>query len=216
MEDQARRQRNVHITVLALFALAAVFVGMFVRQFLNPTSLDAQWLRSKNAVVFDQPRVLDGFTLVDDQGKRFEGSSFNGQWNLLFFGYSFCPDICPVTMAVLKQAADKLRERGAQPITVYLVSVDPERDSPQQLASYVRFFDPGFRGLTGEFLDLHRFATQLNVAFRKVADSDGRYLIDHSAQIALVDPQGRYRGILKAPHNADNIAAVMTAIQRVY
>lgn len=201
--------------MIALVGLALLFVGMFVRQFFNPSSLDQQWLRSKNAIIYDAPRKLEAITLIDERARDFDGSEFAGSWNLVFFGYTYCPDICPATMAILKQAVDKLRDRGVDSVQVYLLSVDPARDTPEQLASYVGFFDSEFHGLTGEFLNVHRFATQLNAAFRKVPDEEGSYLMDHSAHIGIIGPQGLSRGALKAPHNIENIVAVMSALNRL-
>ena len=201
--------------MIALVGLALLFVGMFVRQFFNPTSLDPQWLRSKSAIIYEQPRKLEAINLLDQQGREFDGANFAGHWNLVFFGYTYCPDICPATMAILKQVIDRLRDRGVDSVQVYLLSVDPARDTPERLASYVEFFDDEFNGLTGEFLNVHRFATHLNAAFRKAPGENGNYLVDHSAHIAIIGPEGYSRGALKAPHNPDNIVAVMSALNRL-
>ena len=80
-----------------------------------------------------------------------------------------------------------------------MVSVDPARDTVEQLAAYVPYFNPGFIGVTGEFLDIHRFATALNTPFRKAAGQDENYLVDHSANVVLINPRGDYHGFFKAP-----------------
>ncbi|MCP4841297.1 MAG: SCO family protein, partial [Halieaceae bacterium] len=82
---------------------------------------------------------------------------------------------------------------------VVMVSVDPARDTVEQLATYVPFFNPTFTGVTGEFLDIHRFATALNTPFRKVAGSGDDYQVDHSANVVLINPKGDYHGFFKAP-----------------
>ena len=124
---------------------------------------------------------------------------YKGQWTLVFFGFTYCPDICPTTMAFLNQFMASLDGTEAQDTQVVMVSVDPARDTVQQLASYVPFFNPEFIGVTGDFLDIHRLATALNTPFRKVAGAGDDYLVDHSANVVLINPRGDYHGFFKAP-----------------
>jgi protein SCO1/2 len=215
MNDTAQR-RGIWITVAALVAVMALLVGLFVQQFYNPDRLDPNWLRARGALVFDTPRPMPAAQLVDQQGEAFDGSAFAGQWDLLFFGFTFCPDICPTTMATLGRTMEALEERGAPTPQVTMVSVDPARDTPERLNDYVAFYDPTFRGLTGEFLDVHRFATSLNIAFRKAPGDDENYLVDHSAQLVLLNPQGQYMGLIKPPYEAERLAETLAAIMRTY
>jgi protein SCO1/2 len=116
-------------------------------------------------------------------------------------------------MAVIKrwyeQELDpKLREQTK----VYLVTVDPARDTPEQLKPYVDYFNPAFIGLTGEFLDLHRFATALNVPFAKVAGSDENYMIDHGASVAIISPDGYFSGFWKPPITVEKLSTTFPDI----
>ena len=102
-------------------------------------------------------------------------------------------------MAFLNQFMASLDGTEAQDTQVVMVSVDPARDTVQQLASYVPFFNPEFIGVTGDFLDIHRLATALNTPFRKVTGAGDDYLVDHSANVVLINPRGDYHGFFKAP-----------------
>ena len=124
---------------------------------------------------------------------------FEGRWSLVFFGFTHCPDICPTTMAFLDGFVASLEEDEAADTQVVMVTVDPARDTVEQLAGYVPYFNPAFVGVTGEFLDVHRFATALNTPFRKVPGQGDDYQVDHSANVVLINPRGDYHGFFKAP-----------------
>jgi protein SCO1/2 len=137
--------------------------------------------------------------LTDHHGKPFGRDRFEGGWSLVFFGFTYCPDICPTTMAFLNTFMTELQGTEAQDTQVVMVSVDPARDTVEQLAGYVPFFNKDFIGVTGEFLDIHRLATALNTPFRKVPGQDENYLVDHSANVVLINPRGDYHGFFKTP-----------------
>ena len=139
------------------------------------------------------------FELIDHYGKPFNRSRLEGQWTLMFFGFTHCPDVCPTTMTFLNTFLASLEGTEAQDPQIVMVSVDPARDTVEQLADYVPYFNPDFTGVTGEFLDLHRFATALNIPFRKVVEDDGSYQVDHSSNIVLINPRGDYHGFFRAP-----------------
>ncbi len=132
-------------------------------------------------------------------GVPFNRARLKGKWSLVFFGFTYCPDICPTTMTFLNEFMASLEGTEAQDTQVVMVSVDPARDTVQQLAGYVPFFNPDFIGVTGEFLDIHRVATALNTPFRKVMGEGDNYQVDHSANIVLINPRGDYHGFFKAP-----------------
>lgn len=170
---------------------------------------------SESTFLLPEPKALEAFVLEDHLRQPFTPGSFAGKWTFVFFGFTSCPDICPVTLAVLRQAEDALRARApdrARAFQVVLVTVDPERDTPEALARYVGAFSERFVGVTGELDALARFAKQLHVAFEKAPDGEGGYSVDHSGHIAIVDPGGRHHGFIKMPHNADDIAQTFLAI----
>ena len=139
------------------------------------------------------------FSLIDHTGQRVTEADFKGDPTLVFFGFTYCPDICPTTMAFLDRFVAELEGTEVEDTQVVMVSVDPARDTVEQLAQYVPFFNEDFIGVTGEFLDIHRFATALNTPFRKVPGQDENYLVDHSANVILINPRGDYHGFFKAP-----------------
>ena len=125
---------------------------------------------------------------------------YDDRWTLVYFGYTYCPDICPTTMAFLNEFVAQLEAGEVADTQVVLVSVDPARDTVGQMATYVPYFNPDFIGVTGEFLDIHRFATALNTPFRRVpGQDDDSYVVDHSANVVLINPRGDYHGFFKAP-----------------
>ncbi|MEJ2130411.1 MAG: SCO family protein [Gammaproteobacteria bacterium] len=202
-----------HLLVVLVIALGAV-AGIAVFQLGRQASESEEALRERGALVFPEPIVLAPFELVDHAGARFTNEQLEGRWTLAFFGYTYCPDVCPTTMAVLAEAREALARSGLEP-RLLLVSVDPVRDSPARLAEYVGGFSREFVGVTGTPDALAAFAAQLHVGFTKMPDMHGDdYLVAHGNSIALLNPAGAYHAILKAPHDAENIAAMVSAIAR--
>lgn len=209
----AAQKRNVRLTVFALLGVIMLIVGMFVRQFVSPERLDPEWLKAHGAVLFDPPRSFDPPRLVDQDARPFDGAAFRGNWSVLFFGFTYCPDVCPTTLTLLRDVAAALPV-GRHPVRFYMVSVDPARDTPAVLKPYIAHFSPAFGALTGEFLDVHRFATQLNIPFRKSVEADGSYTIDHSANLALINPQGHFAGFLMPPFDKERVVQVLEVLGR--
>ena len=154
---------------------------------------------ANGAIVFDKPRIIKPFELIDQNAQSFNLDQLTGKWTLMFFGFTSCPDICPATMAQLSQLYKKLDNDIAEQTQVILVSVDPVRDTPELLKTYVSHFQEGFVGLTGEFLNVKRLSDNLNVAFNKVTLDGDDYTIDHSGNIVLINPYGHYHGFFKPP-----------------
>jgi protein SCO1/2 len=172
-----------------------------------------------SATVIQNPRALKPFTLSDHTGKPFSRDSLRENWTFIAFGYTYCPDICPTTLAVLSQTADLLNQdaQGSRPQFIF-VSVDPDRDSLDRLATYVPYFNPEFIGATGPEADLQQLTGQLGILYRKVKDEETAldYLVDHSASIVLTDPQGRLQAVFSAPHDARTMASDFRNIERRY
>lgn len=133
------------------------------------------------------------FSLVDHTGRRVTDKDFRGRYMLVFFGFTYCPDVCPSGLQVMAAALQKLGAE-AERVTPILISVDPERDTPVQLAEYVKSFDPRLVGLTGSREEVDAAAKAYRVYYKKVPDekSTAGYTIDHTAIIYLMDPNGSY------------------------
>ncbi len=155
------------------------------------------------ATVLPAPAALPAFRLVDDDGKDVGPEVFEGHWNLVFFGFTQCPDVCPLTLQTLSQARRDLEAAGQSPLPrIVLVSVDPERDTPERLKAYVDSFGSGNLGLTGETAEIRRLTDALGIWFARVGDDSDHYGVDHSAAVIVIGPDGRYRAVFSAPHEA--------------
>jgi protein SCO1 len=209
---------GVRTTVLLCLAFVAIVLGVLVYSVLREPLLDDAALREHGTYLLPTPREIAPFKLLDHHGNEFSNANLEGHWSLLFFGFTSCPDVCPVTLAAIAQAEKKLADGGQQDLLkdlrVYFVSVDPERDDLEAIARYVAAFSPNFVGVTGSRESLGEFAQQLNAAFMKVPDGKGGYVIDHTGNIVIVNPQGHYVGFMKLPHQADQIALAYRSIAR--
>lgn len=146
------------------------------------------------------------FALVDERAASFGPAELRGRWTLLFAGFTHCPDICPLTTATLARLAPRLRARG-DGLRVVFLSVDPARDSPAVLASYLGHFGGGITGLTGSAAEVDRFANALGLAHVRNPGVGGEYTVDHSAVLMLIDPEARIAAYFRPPHALERLEA---------
>ncbi len=198
-ERQRAQSRNVKITVAAILVFITVIVGGFVYRIQQPRVMTTTEMKINGLYLLETPRNFGEINLIDHHGEAFNRARLEGHWTLVFFGFTHCPDICPTTMAFLDKFMGQLEGTEVEDTQVVLMTVDPARDTVEQLAEYVPYFNEEFLGVTGEFLDVHRFATALNTPFRKVPGQDENYQVDHSANVVLINPRGDYHGFFKAP-----------------
>lgn len=206
-EVSPERRRGIWITVAVLVALITVFVVGFVWTMTKPRLMSEAQLRANGVFLFERPRDIGSFALVDDEGQPFTPDALKGQWTLIFFGFTYCPDVCPTTLMDLGKFRQQLPAELAQDTQVLMVTVDPARDTPEQLKQYVRYFNPDFRGVTGEFVDLHRFATSLSIPFTRVPGGGENYQVEHSANIAVLNPNGHYVAFVRGPLDVETLLA---------
>jgi protein SCO1/2 len=156
------------------------------------------------ATVLPAGNELPEFSLLDQSGAAIGRDVFQGQWDLVFFGFTHCPDICPMTLQVLADARNQLAAASFSPLPrIVLVSVDPERDTPENLAKYVDYFGEGNLGITGDLEEIRKLTNGLGIWFEKSGDGED-YSVDHAAAVLVVDPKGQFRALFSAPHKADN------------
>lgn len=161
---------------------------------------------TSTAVFPESFKTVPAFSLTDQLGNSINESLFKNQWSMVFFGYTHCPDICPMTMAIMSSVTDKLEASNTQPLQVVFVSVDPKRDTAEVLGKYMNFFNPTFKGITGELAEVLNLTGKLGiVASYTVIEGTEDYLVDHTASMLLVDPEGRVRGKFSAPHKVETI-----------
>jgi len=180
-----------------LLALAMIAAGILWRA--APLEPRLGGIQSEGIAAIGGP-----FSLVDQNGTRRRAGDFRGRFLLVYFGYSFCPDVCPTALAAMADALDKLPK--AQRIVPVFVTVDPERDSPRVLKAYLNAFGPRFVGLTGDVKSVAAAARAYRVFYRKHPLAGGGYAMDHSSVIYLMGPDGRYLAHYDASIGSDALA----------
>jgi protein SCO1/2 len=158
-------------------------------------------------MVIQSPQRATDFTLNASTGERISLSDLRGQTVLLFFGYTFCPDVCPTSIADLTQAMQILGPKKADKVQVVFVSVDPERDTPDRLREYLSYFNPDFLGMTGTADELIAASTPFGIFYEKHDGTPATgYLVDHTATITLIDKDGYVRLVFPYGLGADKMA----------
>lgn len=199
-----------NLFIFGLIALLAAGAGLLTGHLYR----DARTPPETTGTLLDGPRPLPDFKLLDDSGAEFTRENLKGRWSFLFFGFTHCPDVCPMTLATLAQTAKLLSERS--PNVVFL-SVDPARDTPAVLAPYVDYFNPAFTGVTGSQAAIEGVTQALGIAYVYIpGETPDSYTVDHSAVILLINPQGDLVAVFTPPHNAEVLARDLQAIRAYY
>ena len=207
---------NFTWTIASCVVVMLVAVSLYVNKMTTKVHLSSEQLKDMGLYLIEPPRNLGSFNLMDSTGKEFLPQDFEGKWNMLFFGFTFCPDICPITMSMLSRIEKGLDIENQEKIRIFLVTVDPDRDSPDQLKVYLENFSENFIGLTGGLDQIYNFATRVNAPFSPISNSkDPHYTVDHTGSIILINPEGNYAGFFRAPHNQDDIKkAILDIVSR--
>lgn len=207
-QGQARSRPNIIATIVIV--MVALGAGMITAKLLFKPGTDFSKL---SATVFQQPRAIQAFELLDHHGDAFTPESLRGQWSFVFFGYTHCPDVCPTTLSVLNSVATRLADAPDAAQFVF-VTVDPERDTPEVLNRYVTYFNGEFVGVTGEPAAIGELTRQLGILHMRVEGQDDAtsYLVDHTASVLLFNPEGQFQGLFSPPLDADTIAGEFLTI----
>lgn len=193
---------RVQRTVVVLTALIALVLGLTVNKVLNGKGEgDSVALLDAGIVLLPQSRTLPEVKLIGTDGAPFALEQLNGQWSLMFFGYTFCPDICPTTLAQLRELKNKLPAVARDNLQLVFVSIDPQRDTPEQIRQYLGFYQAGFIGVTGELAEIQTLANGVSIPFIPADTSQENYTVGHSGNLVLLGPDGRQRGFIRAPWN---------------
>ena len=148
-----------------------------------------------NALVYENAKSLSDFTLKNQLDEPVTKAQFKGQWNLVFLGYTSCPDICPLTLAKLNAVYKELE--ADYPLQIWFVSVDPNRDTAEKRKQYIDYFNPNFLAVSGQHKDLFPVVRELGLIYAISDTTKADYAVDHSASVALVDDTGALRAIFK-------------------
>ncbi|MBU0902062.1 MULTISPECIES: SCO family protein [Pseudomonas] len=204
---------RTQITVFVLVAIVALVLGLTVNKVLTSKDQgDPTALLDAGIVLLPQSRSLPELSLINQDGQAVAVDQMKDQWSLLFFGYTFCPDICPATLAQLRQLQGQLPAETLAKLQIVLVTVDPNRDTPEQLKKYLDYFDAGFIGLTGEQATIQKLANSVSIPFIPADTSKENYTVDHSGNLVLIGPDGRQRGFIRAPINNSKLAAQLPGL----
>lgn len=208
-------------TWLAVAIMALVLGAGLWRTFRIEPEPQAHFLEiGRNAYILPKPDQLAPFGLMSHDGKKFDNAALQGKWIFWFFGYTHCPDICPVTLAVFNQVHKILKEGpdgAGENVRFVFVSVDPERDTLELLGKYVPQFNPEFLGVTGNVQDLAKLTESVGVMFGKVeGTAPDRYFVDHSSAVLLTNPKGMLNGVFPAPQAAQDMVSGFLRIRERY
>ena len=203
------RKMSLELKVMLIaVALAAMLAGAWLAGIDRQSSSRARLLPDQVMTLLAEPKPMSDFALTDDRDRRFDLASLKGKWSFLFFGFTYCPDVCPTTLATLAQAREDIARNahGADDVQFVFVSVDPNRDTASGLRQYVRAFDPSFVGVTGDDAQLANLAGQLGAVYRvEIAPGVENYPVTHSAAVYLVDPRARHYAVFAPPIDAEVI-----------
>lgn len=211
-----------NVVLLILVAVVAIGLGAFVFQKFAGDSADdtsaelatlQETLKTSLALPLDF-RKVDSFELLDKHAEPVTETVFDNRWSLVFFGYTHCPDVCPITLQVMKNVIAKLEELGEPEPQIVFVSVDPVRDTSDVLNNYIAYFNDEFMGITGDQTQMHNFTRSLGIvaSFTANEEDPDNYIVDHTASLLLIDPQRRVRAKVTPPHEAQTIVEDYLAI----
>ncbi len=191
-------------------------------------------LQLEGAMLLPNPRALPSFTLQQRDIGDFTLEQLKGKWSMLFFGYTRCPDVCPTELFMLGGMSRQLEQSGgAERPQVLFVSVDSQRDRVADLQEYVTYYHPDFLGITGPKEQIDPFTKSIGVIYERVYYVDGRqvvfnegdeipeaakttYLINHSATIFLINPDGKLHAVFNTPHKPEVMVRDLAAIQAAW
>lgn len=230
MELTQKRKTALIAFLVFDFLVVVALIVLFQLRGERETAIE---LREIGVTVYPEARVLSDFRLLDQQGEFFTNADFRGHWNLVFFGFTNCPDICPLTMAELGQFYANLDFSEDEKPRVFLVTVDPENDNPESMAAYVANYNEEFIGLSGDPAQIAQLAAELYVGYGDAVEpgtvseshdhegshseidvSPGDYLIEHSAHIAVINPEGDYHAVMRAPHRDRDLVTAFRELVR--
>ena len=180
---------------VAAIAAAAAIAGVYVARVVSRPPVPSL----ESGTSLPQPRELADFSLVDTQGAPASPAALRGHPTLVFFGFTHCPDVCPTTLALLASVQKQVAVPG---LKVALISVDPERDTPEQLGKYISSFGGDLIGLTGTAPEIVKTSRSFGVAASRVELPGGGYTMDHSATVFALDSAARIIAVFTPPFNA--------------
>ncbi len=201
----------IFLTIFISVAMSIFLAGSFLYASKNNNNTP---LNLTASTLYPTPKQLGNFSLLyldEDKIEQFSTQKLQGQWHLVFMGYTSCPHICPTEMQNLSQLYKKLPAKMQQNTQVIMVTTDPLKDTPEKLDEFVKKFHPDFIGLSGTKDQIAVFAKQFSMPFLPSDETDRnkQYEVNHSASIYLTNPQGQLHAVFSTPHDVNNMHADM-------
>jgi protein SCO1/2 len=190
--------------VVAAIAVAASATALWIG--LSQQLVEILGRPSARAQVQSSTKIGGPFTLVDDTGAQVTEAAVRGRPTVMYFGYTFCPEVCPTTLTDLTQWIQALGP-DADRLNYVFVTVDPERDTPKVMHDYVSAFDRRIRGFTGTSDQIAKVASEYRVYYKRIPTSDGGYAMDHTAVLYLMGSDGKFVGLISYQENAASAVA---------
>lgn len=187
-------------TLVGLVAVVALITGVIGALYIAPPDSNInEPAQTTSFRFYPAPRALSEFQLTTQYGETLTQDSLKEQWTLVFLGYTFCPDICPTTMAGLNRVYSQIQAVDSEyPVKVLFISVDPKRDSVERLKEYTGFFNKEFIAATGEHKYLFPLTRSMGMMYAMAESTDNpNYLVDHSGSIVVINPQAQVVGRFK-------------------
>ena len=209
------REKLMAAALIGAAAVGLVMAGSGYWTLWQTRNNDAENVLAPALVTLPERRPLAEFILVDDEKGVFDLGSLTSRWSFIFFGFMYCPDICPTTLYDLSLVKKEMLANGIneREIQFVFISVDPARDKAAQIQRYVKYFDPDFVAATGSVGQLTNLTRQLGAPFRAEPETaENIYEVTHSSAVYLVDPLGQYTGIISPPFVAAEVAAQFSTL----
>jgi protein SCO1/2 len=205
-------KRNILLIALFIF----VVLTLFINKLTKPRVLSANELLINGLFLFENPKEISDFSFYSSDGKEFNKSDLSNKWTLMYFGFTRCPDECPTTMYQISKLIKVLREKEypLEDKQWVLVSIDPERDSPEDINKYAKGFDEAFIGVSNIRPMLISLATQLSVNnVMPGGDSmDHSHLDNHVNNIILLNPKGEFAGVFRPPFDISRLSLTYQSV----
>ena len=206
---------NKNLLLIAIFIVTVL--GLFINKLTTPRTLSDDELLVNGLFLFDEPKQISDFEFVSSNKKIFTKSDLMGKWTLMYFGFTKCPDECPTTMYQLSKLIKVLRDKEYKldDKQWILVSIDPERDTPEMIDNYAKGFDKDFIGVSNNRPMLLSLATQLSVNNVMPSSSnhmDHSHLDNHVNNIILLDPNGDFAGIFRPPFDISRLSLTYQSV----
>ena len=191
--------------------LSSIIISFIIILFV--TFIFAEYLSRKNAPQ-KMSEIIDKVHLIDHNGQPFNRTTLKNKPSLLFFGFTNCPEICPTTLADLSEIIKEVTS-SVDAINIIFVTLDPKRDNKEHLKDYVQYFDSNIIGITGDKIEIKKFAENWGVFYETVDTSNNNYTINHTATVFMIDELGNFRGTISWGENETSVIQKITNLRKL-